>query len=297
MRAKIGARHLGRQAILYVRQSTPHQLVHNEESRRLQYAMRERLQALGWPHVEVVDEGLGRSAAGTVARRGFERLGAQVSLGAVGAVGARELSRLARNSRDWPQLIEVCRYVDTVLVDQDTVYDARQSNDRLLLGLKGTRNEDELDLLRLRAHEARRAKARRGELLAKVAVGYRKSEEGALEKTPDLRVQHRVGLVFEKFLELGSARQGLLWLREHQLEVPVNRTHRGQVRWPPASYHWVYQVLTNPVYAGAYVYGRTAVEVVWRAGVPRSVLRRPPPRALADLAPRPSRGGHRVGAL
>ena len=269
MSDKIGEHHLRRKAVLYVRQSTVQQLRHNEESRRLQYAMRDRLGALGWKEVEVIDNDLGRSAGGMVDRAGFQRLVAEVSLGEVGAVAARELSRFARNSRDWQRLIEVCRYVDTILVDQDAVYDARQSNDRLLLGLKGSLNEYELDLLRLRAQEARRAKASRGEFIAKVAVGYRKNYEGDLEKTPDLRVQQAITLAIDKALELGSARQCLLWLREHGLQVPVNRNHRGEVRWRAPHYSWVYNLLTNPVYAGAYAYGRTATKPIIRDGEAR----------------------------
>lgn len=273
MSDKIAAHHVSRAAILYVRQSTPQQLLHNEESRRLQYAMRERLQALGWREVQIIDEDLGRSASGAVERAGFERLVAHVSLGEIGAVGARELSRFARNSRDWQKLIEVCRYVDTLLVDQDAVYNARLSNDRLLLGLKGSLNEYELELLRLRGQEARREKARRGELVARVAVGYRKNAHGVFEKTPDLRVQQAIALVFDKCLELGSARQVLLSLREHGIQVPVNRNHQGDVEWKPPTASWVYQILRNPVYAGAYAYGRSALETVLIDGEPRRRVR------------------------
>ena len=230
MSEKITARHLARPAMLYIRQSTAHQLVHNEESRRLQYAMADRLRSLGWREVQIVDDDLGKSAAGMVDRPGFQRLVSQVSLGKIGAVGARELSRLARNNVDWQRLMEVCRYVDTLLVDHDAVYDVRHANDRLLLGLKGNLNEYELDLLRVRAFEARLEKARRGDYYARVAVGYCKTAEGGLEKHPDARVQHAIGLVFEKVLELGSARQVMLWMREHGLEVPVNRTDRGTDR-------------------------------------------------------------------
>src|ERR1041385_7665267 len=155
MSEKIGPHHLQRKAILYVRQSSAYQVTHNLESQTLQYAMKERLRHLGWREIEVIDDDLGRSAAGAVERAGFERMVAEVCLGKVGAVAAREVSRFARNSREWQQLVEVCRVVDTVLIDQETVYTPRQSNDRLLVGLKGSLNEYELDLLRQRSVEAR----------------------------------------------------------------------------------------------------------------------------------------------
>lgn len=155
MSEKTRVQHLERKAILYVRQSSAHQVMHNQESRLLQYAMRERLHELGWGEIEVIDDDLGRSATGAVSRAGFQRMVAEVCLGKVGAVAAREVSRFARNSRDWQQLIEMCRVVDTVLIDQETVYAPRQGNDRLLLGLKGSLNEYELDLLRQRSLSAR----------------------------------------------------------------------------------------------------------------------------------------------
>src|SRR5580700_50021 len=182
MSDKIRTQHLARKAILYIRQSSPYQVAHNLESQKLQYAMQERLRQLGWREIEVVDEDLGRSAAGTVTRTGFERMVSEVCLGHVGAVAAREVSRFARNSREWQQLVEVCRIVDTLLVDQETVYAPRQSNDRLLLGLKGSLNEYELDLLRQRSLEARREKAKRGELVVAAPIGYIKSEDQRLEK-------------------------------------------------------------------------------------------------------------------
>jgi len=169
---KVRSHHLERKALLYVRQSSPHQVLHNRESSALQYAMQDRLTALGWSEIEVIDEDLGRSAAGGVQRAGFERMVAEVCLGKVGAVCAREVSRFARNSRDWQQLIEMCRVVDTVLVDQETVYAPRNGNDRLLLGLKGSLNEYELDLLRQRSLSARYEKARRGELIIAAPVGF-----------------------------------------------------------------------------------------------------------------------------
>jgi DNA invertase Pin-like site-specific DNA recombinase len=274
MSDKIKPQHLSRKAILYVRQSSAYQVSHNLESQRLQYAMQDRLKQLGWCEIDVVDEDLGRSAAGLVTRSGFERMVADVCLGKVGAVAAREVSRFARNSREWQQLIEVCRVVDTVLIDQDTVYEPRQSNDRLLLGLKGSLNEYELDLLRQRSVAARRAKAMRGELLVVSPVGYRKGEQ-RLEKDPDRRVQGAIQLVFQKLLELGSVRQTLLWFLEHGLELPVT-TAREEVSWKRPSYGMVRTMLTNAAYGGAYAYGKTEQVTIYEGGKPRQSIRRKP---------------------
>ena len=284
MSEKIQPQHLARKAILYVRQSSAYQVSHNVESQALQYAMQERLQQLGWREIEVVDDDLGRSAAGTVARTGFERMVAEVCLGKVGAVAAREVSRFARNSRDWQQLVEVCRVVDTVLIDQDTVYAPRHSNDRLLLGLKGSLNEYELDLLRQRSVDARRAKARRGELIVASPVGYLKTEAGRLEKDPDRRVQEAVRLVFHKFVELGTVRQTLLWFLEHGLQLPV-RTTPGEIRWKRPAYDTLYRMLTNPVYGGAYAYGKTEQVSRYAHGETRQGYRRKPRESWLALMP------------
>src|SRR5215210_4906302 len=274
MSEKIRPNHLQRKAILYVRQSSAYQVTHNLESQKLQYAMEERLRHLGWREIEVVDDDLGRSAAGTVQRAGFERMVAQVCMGRVGAVAAREVSRFARNSREWQQLVEMCRVVDTLLVDQETIYDPRQGNDRLLLGLKGSLNEYELDLLRQRSVEARQQKARRGELLIVSPVGYVKGEH-RLEKDPDRRVQDAIALVFRKLLELGSVRQTLLWFLEQGLELPVINA-REQVRWRRPSYGMVYSMLTNPAYGGTYAYGKTEQVTTYVDGEPRQTIRRKP---------------------
>jgi DNA invertase Pin-like site-specific DNA recombinase len=283
MSDKIKPHHLSRKAILYVRQSSAHQVLHNQESRKLQYAMRDRLAALGWSDIEIIDDDLGCSAAGGVSRAGFERMVAEVCLGKVGTVAAREVSRFARNSRDWQQLIEMCRVVDTVLVDQEMVYAPREGNDRLLLGLKGSLNEYELDLLRQRSLAARYEKARRGELVVSAPIGFVKAGD-RLEKDPDRRVQEAIRLVFDKVAELGSVRQALLWFHEHGLDLPVRRAN-GDAVWRRPNYATIHRMISNPVYGGAYAYGKTGVAIRYGNGGAHSASRCKPRGEWLALKP------------
>jgi DNA invertase Pin-like site-specific DNA recombinase len=289
MSDKIRPQHVARKAMLYVRQSSAYQVNHNLESQRLQYAMQDRVHQLGWREVEVVDEDLGRSAAGTVTRAGFDRMVAEVCLGNVGGVAAREVSRFARNSREWQHLVEVCRVVDTVLIDLETVYCPRLSNDRLLLGLKGSLNEYELDLLRQRSVEARRAKAQRGELLVAAPVGFLKTDAPHFEKDPDRRIQEAVALVFQKFGELGTVRQTLSWFLEHGLQLPA-RSVSGEVTWRRPSFGVLYRMLSNPIYGGAYAYGKTESTIRYEQGEPRTSSRRRPREEWLAFIPQAHEG-------
>jgi DNA invertase Pin-like site-specific DNA recombinase len=271
---KITAEHLQRTAVVYVRQSTAEQLKSNHESRRLQYALRERAAALGWREVKVIDDDLGRSGSG-VARPGFEALLASVCRGEVGAVLSIEASRLARNGRDWHTLLEFCALVNTLIIDTDGIYDPRLSNDRLLLGMKGTMSEMELSLLRQRSQEALKQKAQRGELFTAVAVGYLRSSDGTrIEKDPDRRIREIIKLIFRKFNVFGSVRQVHLWLLQERQDFPrvIYQDKERTVEWHPPRYSTVLKLLTNPIYAGAYAYGRHGSVVRVEAG--RKVIRR-----------------------
>lgn len=269
---KISPEHLARGAYVYVRQSTADQLRHNHESRRRQYALADRARTLGWTEVVVIDDDLGVSASG-VARPGFERLLVAICGGQVGAVVSIEASRLARNGRDWHTLLEFCALVGCVIVDEDGIYDPRSVNDRLLLGMKGTMSEMELSLLRQRSVEALKLKAARGDLHTTVAIGYVRSAGDRIELDADLRIREAIAAVFTRFALAGSVRQVLLWFRQERIELPaaVYGEGRRTVVWRLPVYNTVLKILTNPVYAGAYAFGRTETRVRIEAGRKRVV--------------------------
>ena len=249
---------LKRKAVVYVRQSTHAQVQTNLESQRRQYELVDVARRRGFREVEVIDDDLGRSASGMVARPGFERLVAWLCAGEVGAVLCFDASRLARNGRDWHHLLELCGLVEARVIDLDGVYDPCRPNDRLLLGMKGSISEFELGVLRARMLDAARAKARRGELRISVPIGYIWHREIGLGFDPDLRVQEAVRLIFARFREVGSARQVLLSLRAEQVHFPRPSDSKKLVafEWTPIRYRSIISVLKNPFYAGVYAYGK-----------------------------------------
>jgi DNA invertase Pin-like site-specific DNA recombinase len=257
---KIGPEHLARPAVVYVRQSTISQVRHHHESRRRQYDLAARAKQLGWREVSVIDEDLGRSGASSAGRTGFKHLVAEVGLGRIGAIFAVEVSRLARNNRDWYQLLDLCGLMDTLIIDDEGIYNTRYPNDRLLLGLKGTMSEAELGWIRQRAQQGLLSKARRGELILGLPIGYVRAEDGRIEKHPDSRIREALKMVFRKFAELGSVRQVLLWFRQEALALPSLEQERGvgrPVKWRLPVYSSIHKILCNPIYAGAYAFGRT----------------------------------------
>jgi len=280
--AKIGPSHLCRAAYVYLRQSTAAQVEHNRESTQRQYALAARATALGWPahQVVVIDEDLGLSGSGVVERGGFARLTAEVALRHVGIVLGLEVSRLARNNADWYRLLDLCGLTDTLIGDADGIYHPAMFNDRLLLGLKGTMSEAELHVLRARLLGGIRNKAARGELRRGLPVGFVWGEQdGEVRLHPDEAVCSAISTVFARFAELGSVRRVWLWLRTEGLSFPMQSRYGSGVRWVDPSYIAVYHVLTNPVYAGAYAYGKSRHEVILDATGARKKRVRKLPRA------------------
>ena len=254
----VTARHLGRKAVIYIRQSTPQQVLSNQESLRLQYALRQRARELGWceADIEIIDSDLGRSGATATQREGFKDLIARVTLGEVGIIFSYEVTRLARNCSDWYPLLDLCGYRQCLIGDRDGVYDPGSANGRLLLGLKGAISEVELHTLRGRLTAGLLSKAERGELALLLPVGLVRGPQGVVTKHPDREVQERIGLIFTAFLELGSIGKLLRRFRDHGLAVP-RLDQAGEVIWRTPTHDRIARILRNPAYAGAFVYGRT----------------------------------------
>jgi DNA invertase Pin-like site-specific DNA recombinase len=264
--SKIKPSHTQRAAYVYIRQSTPGQVEHNRESTARQYALADRAHQLGWDkqQIVIVDEDLGLSGSSTDKRSGFARLTTEVAMAQVGIVLGLEVSRLARNNADWYRLLELCGVTDTLIGDNDGVYHPALFNDRLLLGLKGTMSEAELYIIRARLDGGIRNKAARGELRRGLPVGFIWGEQdGEVLFHPDEAVTGAIRTVFERFAEFGSARRVWLWFRSEGLSFPLQTTPAGlpgPIRWVTPTYTALHHILTNPVYAGAYTYGKTKYE-------------------------------------
>lgn len=279
---KITSAHHQRLAFIYVRQSTPKQVAHNQESQQYQYRLQQRAQELGWAteQVRVIDSDLGMSGSEATGRSGFQELVAEVSLGHVGIVFGYEVSRLARNNRDWYLLLDLAAVFGTLIADNDGIYDPRQYNDRLLLGLKGTMSEAELHLLRQRLDAGRMNQVKRGAYRQRLPTGYVRLPDGSVVKDPDDQVRHIIELTFAKFEELGSANKVMRYLRHQGILFPRRQNagpQANQLLWKVASESAVTEMLHNPAYAGAFAYGRRQNEPALRqAGRPATGNRRKP---------------------
>jgi excisionase family DNA binding protein len=284
---KIKPVHLQRAAVVYVRQSSSAQVEHHRESTQRQYALVQRAVALGWPQamINVVDDDLGVSGATATQRTGFTRMTAEVALGQVGIILGLEVSRLARNNTDWYRLLDLCSMTDTLIGDADGVYHPALFNDRLLLGLKGTMSEAELYILRARLDGGIRNKAARGELRRGLPVGFIWGEQdGEILFHRDQAVVSAIRAVFARFTELGSARRVWLWFRAEGLSLPLQSNHFAEIRWVAPTYQAIYNILRNPVYAGAYTYGKSRQErYIDEQGIVKTRLRRLPRSQWAVL--------------
>jgi DNA invertase Pin-like site-specific DNA recombinase len=291
---KIKPEHLARKAIVYLRQSSERQVRQNLESQRLQYELAERIRGLGWQEIEVINSDLGCSAAmASAAREGFERVLSSVALGEVGIVVSREVSRLSRTDKDWCRLVEVCQIFGTLIGDEQQVYDLSYLDDQLVLGIKGALSVVELKVLRQRLQAGQESKARRGELLKRLPVGYLKDGTGKVVLHPDRRVCEAIQLVFTKFRELWSVRQTFQGFRDHDVELPANPIRGTRLIWKIPSQSLVADILRNPFYGGAYVWGRRPTETLLVNG-------RLKKRQAANRRPEECRvfsAGHHVGYM
>ena len=250
--------HLARKAIIYIRQSTPHQVLSNQESLRLQYALKQRALEMGWQaeDIEIIDTDLGLTAASAQHREGFKELVSKVALGQVGIILSYEVTRLSRNCSDWYPLLDICSYKNCLIADRDGIYDPASVNGRFLLGLKGQLSEMELHTIRARMTAGLLNKAQRGELALRLPIGLVRDDDGTVRKDPNLEVQERIELVFSTFLRLKSAAKVLRFFNEHSLRIP-RRDRFGDLAWKKPTIAAILSILKNPAYAGAFVYGRT----------------------------------------
>ncbi len=274
---KVQARHLARAAYLYIRQSTVRQVLENTESTERQYALRRRAVALGWPSegIVVIDSDLGQSGSSAVERLGFQKLVADVGLGQVGIVLGLEVSRLARNCADWHRLLEICAMTDTLILDEDGIYDPSHFNDRLLLGLKGTMSEAELHMLRGRLRGGLLNKARRGELRCRLPIGFVYDPDGRVVLDPDEQVQNSVRLLFNSYTRTGAAHATLKHFRKEGLLFPsrlASGPRKGELTWGALSLSRIANTLHNPWYAGAYAFGRSRCRTQPDGRVKRTTL-------------------------
>jgi len=264
---KVTQKHLEHDAYLYIRQSTPRQVLENTESTQRQYALRDRAVSLGWPleRIHVIDCDLGKSGSQSAGRDGFQKLVSEVALGKAGLVMGLEVSRLARNSADWHRLLELCSLAGSLILDEDGIYDPANFNDRLLLGLKGTMSEAELHFLKARMRGGVLNKARRGELEISPPVGLVYRDDGVLVLDPDIEIQAAMRLVFETFERTGTAMQTAKLIREQGIRFPRQirkGLNKGELHWVRAEHSRILQVLHNPRYAGAFVYGRVRTRLL-----------------------------------
>jgi DNA invertase Pin-like site-specific DNA recombinase len=267
---KISSRHLDRLAVVYIRQSTQHQVVNNRESTELQYQLKRRAVGLGWAdeRVLVIDDDQGISGQSVENRPGFQRLLAEISLGHLGIVFGREMSRLARSCKDWHHLLELCGLFHVLIGDADGIYDPTDPNDRMLLGLRGMMSEAELHVLRSRLHQGKLNKARRGELFSCVPIGYVRTPTGGIALDPDEQVRAVVAMIFQKYTELGSLPKTHKFLIAHDIRLGMRvykGPGKGQLLWQRPRRSTIYEMLRHPFYAGAYVYGRNPLDPTRRA--------------------------------
>jgi len=276
---RVTPEHRARTAVVYVRQSSEKQVQVNVESTRIQLGLREKAIALGWTQPVVIDDDLGVSAAGYAERAGFKDLIARITMRQAGIVLCVDASRLSRNSKDWAQLFELCRYFNTLIADLDQVYDLSLPNDRLILGIKGTISELELNVLQGRMRSGLEAKAARGELRVPLPAGYVNDEQDGILFDPDSRVQSAIHLMFDQFKRMTSLRQLALWYRDTKSLFPVKKLgRRPETRWQVPTTQTLRKLLVHPIYAGAYVWGRRFTRIDYREGrlIKRVLGPRPP---------------------